>query len=274
MGIQYPIVAEIAYKTWCINEFGMDAMFLLEGDENALLIDTGTGTFSLTELLSTLTDKPVIVVLTHGHIDHAGGIKQFDTVYLHESDFEMAKTIAVHERQQYADMLIQMSQGIFTQVECKEFTKEPDFVSLKEGQDIDLGNRVIKVYETSGHTEGGLSFLDTKERILFSGDACNPNILLLDTKEKNGIKNVLESAKKLDSLQPYFDRHYNGHIGYAGYIAFYPLPKSLIKDTIELCENILSSKVVGEPTSNPFGGSCLIAKNKTMQIQYKEENIR
>ena len=42
MQITTPIVSMIAYKTWCINEYGMDAMFLLEGEEKALLIDTGT----------------------------------------------------------------------------------------------------------------------------------------------------------------------------------------------------------------------------------------
>lgn len=33
MAIRQPIVSEIAYRTWCIDEYGMDAMFLLEGDE-------------------------------------------------------------------------------------------------------------------------------------------------------------------------------------------------------------------------------------------------
>lgn len=274
MAINYPIVCEIAYKTWCINEFGMDAMFLFEGEEKALLIDTGTGTFDIKKMVSQLTDKPLIVALTHGHVDHAGGIQQFDTIYLHEDDFVMARNVTIEARQNYADMLIGMSQGVFEPCKCIESSNEPQFVSLKEGQNIDLGNRIIKVYETAGHTEGGLSFLDVKERILISGDACNPNILLLDTKEKNSILEVLKTAKKLQSLQPYFDRHYNGHIGYAGYIDFKPLDQNLIQDTIDLCSDNLLGKVKGKPTDNPFGGSCLIARNKTMQIQYKQENIK
>lgn len=74
MAIRQPIVSEIAYRTWCIDEYGMDAMFLLEGDEKALLIDTGTGVFDIPELVRQLTNKPVMVALTHGHIDHAGGM--------------------------------------------------------------------------------------------------------------------------------------------------------------------------------------------------------
>ena len=70
MGISRPIVSEIAWRTWCIDEFGMDALFLLEGSEKALLIDTGTGLFDIPALVAELTDKPLIVALTHGHVDH------------------------------------------------------------------------------------------------------------------------------------------------------------------------------------------------------------
>ena len=272
MPINHAIVAQIAYKTWCINEAGMDAMFLLEGEEKALLIDTGTGTFDLKELISTLTSKPLMVALTHGHVDHAGGMKQFDRVYLHADDFEMANSITLEERQYYADMLIDMAQGVFAPVQCINFSNDVTLCPLKEGEDIDLGNRMVKVYETAGHTEGGLSFLDTKERILFSGDACNSNTLLVDTKPKMTISEILRTAKKLNSLD--FDRHYNGHVGYASYIAFMPLAKSLIQDAIDLCEDLLSGRIKGEQTENPFGGKCLIAKNKTLQIQYKEECLK
>lgn len=274
MTINYPIIAQIANKTWCINEYGMDALFLLEGEEKALLIDTGTGTMDLNKIIRTITDKPLIVALTHGHVDHAGGIGQFDEIYLHEDDFEMAKQVDLQSRQEYADMLIGMSNGIFSSVTCQNSNHTPTFLSLKEGQDIQLGNRLVKVYETPGHTEGGLSFLDVKERIMISGDACNPNILLLDTCPKNTISHVLESAKKLRSLQPYFDRHYNGHVGYAGHIVFQSLPDSLIQDTIDLCEWILEGKADAIEVENPFGGTCLLSKNKTMQIQYKPENIK
>ena len=78
MGIKQPIVASIAHRTWCIDEYGMTAMYLLEGDEFALLIDTGLGLFDLTALVRQYTDKPLLVALTHGHVDHAGGIGQLE----------------------------------------------------------------------------------------------------------------------------------------------------------------------------------------------------
>lgn len=76
-----PPVCEIAYQTYAINEYGLNAMFLIVGEEKALLIDTGTGVCDLPATLRYLTDKPVQVVLTHGHPDHAGAIGWFDEVW-------------------------------------------------------------------------------------------------------------------------------------------------------------------------------------------------
>lgn len=47
-------------------------MFLLEGDQSALLVDTGTGEGDLEACIRKLTDKPLLVINTHGHYDHMG----------------------------------------------------------------------------------------------------------------------------------------------------------------------------------------------------------
>ena len=46
---------------------------LVEGSEKALLIDTLVGVGSLKAYVRELTDLPVQVVNTHGHLDHCGG---------------------------------------------------------------------------------------------------------------------------------------------------------------------------------------------------------
>ena len=68
MGMKEPFVSEIAPDTFAINEYGLDAIYLLVGSERALVIDTGSGAFDLKGLVESLTDKPYDVVLTHGHI--------------------------------------------------------------------------------------------------------------------------------------------------------------------------------------------------------------
>ena len=46
-----------------------EMMYLLEGSEKAALIDSGLGFGSLLEAVRELTQKPVILLLTHGHLN-------------------------------------------------------------------------------------------------------------------------------------------------------------------------------------------------------------
>jgi glyoxylase-like metal-dependent hydrolase (beta-lactamase superfamily II) len=64
-----------------------ELMYLVEGDRRAALIDTGSGYGSLRACVAGLTDKPVTVFITHGHIDHAMGASEFDDVYMSHKDF-------------------------------------------------------------------------------------------------------------------------------------------------------------------------------------------
>ena len=54
--------------------------YLIRGDRKAALLDTGVGCGDLRSLVERLTDKPLIVLITHGHIDHAMGAGQFENV--------------------------------------------------------------------------------------------------------------------------------------------------------------------------------------------------
>ena len=60
-------------KTFAIQYGDGTYCFLLEGDERALLIDTVYGRGDFPNILKKLTDKPIILVNTHGHYDHTGG---------------------------------------------------------------------------------------------------------------------------------------------------------------------------------------------------------
>ena len=77
---------KIAENIYHIYEPGNVYTTLIIGEEKALLIDTGYGFGDLAAFVRTLTDKPLEVVLTHGHTDHCGGNYEFPTVYMNLMD--------------------------------------------------------------------------------------------------------------------------------------------------------------------------------------------
>ena len=82
-------VTPVDKDTWRITDIFQDYMYLVQGKERAALIDTGMGQPGLSRVVSALTDRPVIVLNTHGHLDHVGCNQEFDAIYMHPSDREV-----------------------------------------------------------------------------------------------------------------------------------------------------------------------------------------
>lgn len=53
-----------------------------------------------------------------------------------------------------------------------------------------------------------------------------------------------------------------------------PMPECLVRDCIALCENLLAGTIVGEKVENPFCGECRLARNNTMQIVYRDDQVK
>lgn len=279
--MQNQVVTEIANKTWHINEAGMDSMYLLEGDSSSLLIDTGTGTFNLPALLQRYTSKPLTAALTHGHLDHAGGIGFFKEIWMHHDDKGAALSVTGQERREYVQTMMRIADGLYDvnpkDVVC--FSNTPLIHYLHEHDVIHLGNRDIEVYETPGHTAGGLSFLDRKERLLFSGDACYHTILLgfgnTSPNRGNTISAVLQTAEKLEKLKPYYDRHYHGHVAEGAERNVLPLPRCLTSDLAFLCRGLLSGEIVGNVMpAEEFCDEHIEASYGAVRIQFNQEFLR
>lgn len=79
-------ISKLEDKVWVVETTDKTTMYIIEGNDKALLIDTGTKCANLDKVVGQITKKPLYVVLTHAHGDHAGNIAYFDDIYLHAAD--------------------------------------------------------------------------------------------------------------------------------------------------------------------------------------------
>lgn len=159
-----------------------ELMYLAEGSDRAVLIDTCVGVGQLKKFVSNLTEKPVTVLLTHGHVDHAMGAPEFETVYMNVQDVPLyQRQCLLQERMGY------LAAGLgndFDQLQKEEYippAPQYTFRNLTDGMEFDLGGLHIDAYEFPGHTKGSMVFLFREMGILLLGDACNNSTFLFDS---------------------------------------------------------------------------------------------
>lgn len=146
--------------------------YLLIGPEKAMLIDTGFGVGDLKGLADELSGgRPLIVVNTHAHPDHASGNCQFDRVYCHE--YTVPQLEAMRNPHIWDNLFDEDGQPIWTEFDRADIVPfhEYEIVGCPDGYTFDLGGgHGVELIWTAGHAAGQCMFLDKKGRLLFAGD--------------------------------------------------------------------------------------------------------
>ena len=147
-------------------------MTLIEGEKAALLMDTGYGTEDVAAFISTLTDKPLTVLLTHHHHDHALGTRWFDkTVMFQEDMAEWPVFTGMEKRRvvlgQALSKGLSVTEEAFLDGECAM----P--YAIHSGA-LDLGGLAVEVIHCPGHTPGSCVVHVPQRKLLLTGDDWNP----------------------------------------------------------------------------------------------------
>ena len=206
--------------------------FLIKGTQKAALIDTCCGLGNLKKLAEEMTDLPLIVLCTHGHVDHAGGAYGFDKVYLNKEDWDLAaESTTVESRVEFVNS---SSSEPHYAIDYYIPQRKGDYQNMEDGQIFDLGGITLESIAVKGHTQGTMCFLIKEYRSLILGDACNPfTFLFFD--EATDIRTFMESLKRLEKRYEDFDCVWFSHGAVEG-------PKSVISTVLDVCEEILSGK--------------------------------
>ncbi|MCU6761873.1 hydroxyacylglutathione hydrolase [uncultured Roseburia sp.] len=152
-------MADLKIEEYQVGAISTNCYFLINSDtKEVLIVDPGGSTEMLETKIRQEQLKPVAVLLTHGHFDHASGAEDLKNTY--------GIQIYAHADEKYTleDPQINLSTmlGISEQYHAD--------VYVREGEVLHLGGFDLEVLHTPGHTEGGVCYYLKEQKVLVSGD--------------------------------------------------------------------------------------------------------
>lgn len=140
--------------------------FLVLGEGEALLFDTGFADSGVHAAVRTLTAAPVTVLMTHGDVDHAGGLADFGEAWLAEGDWPLVQAAV---------------------------TLHP----LREGDVFRCGGYAFEVIAIPGHSAGSVAFYDAAKKLLIAGDSVQQGGPIFMFGGHRDLDRYIESLEKL-----------------------------------------------------------------------------
>ena len=260
-------IDRIADGAWSVLDAGQASFYVLEGTERAAVIDTGiTMGGKIMPVIRGLTDKPLVLVITHAHIDHFHHMDEFDTVYMSHREFEMPRAFL---------------EGMFAgkHLDLKRT------IDITTGSVIDLGGDTLEICAVPGHTPGSVAVLDTGRNIVFTGDAIGSGSGVLLQ-----LEGCVPLTEYLVSLRAFLKwlvdrggamRFYGGH-HFQPFTSrlirgWNPLSMGLLCDLIDLTEGVVNGTIVGRPCDERmYRGTTrpLYATYGRAELMYSPESVR
>jgi glyoxylase-like metal-dependent hydrolase (beta-lactamase superfamily II) len=187
--------------------------YLIEGSRDVAVLDTGTGAGDFAGLVASLSTRRPRVLQTHADWDHIGASYRFDDVLVHPAEADQLRAGYAPDR--FAEEFSRES------VDPSRLPRHFDASAgipgcaptgwLQHGDRINLGERVLEIFHTPGHSPGGVSFLDRGARALFVGDLLylGPMLLFFPGGDPSAFRESLhlaaEIAADVDTIYPAHD---------------------------------------------------------------------
>ena len=234
-----------------IFDASLTAVYLVLGDDKVALLDTGVGLGSLREYIASITPRPVdMVILTHGHVDHANGAAEFADVpvYLNPLDKDLMRRHSdVTRRLEYTAQCWERTGKpcpVFAQSDIIPAYDPEKTLPLLDGQCFDLGGITVEAIHTPGHTQGMTMLLFPEERTILFGDGCGVGVLLVEDccSTVAAYRQGLESVK---GYEPRYDRIIRNH-------GTCESPKELLNNVMDVCDDILAGTDDRIPAQAPI----------------------
>jgi len=260
-------ITQIAPDAYHILDAGEDSFYLVVGSQRAAVIDTGiTPGGKILPIIRQLTDKPLVLALTHAHIDHFHHMDEFETVYMSHREFEMGQAV-LHHMMAGKDLNLAGT------------------LDIQTGDIIDLGNEQLEVCLVPGHTPGSAMFLAKQRNLLFTGDAIGsgygvwmqtPGALPL-TVYYGSLRALIRWLVDRGGGMRFFGGHNMQQFQSTWVPHYNPLNLGLLCDLADLVGKICSGEIVGRASNADKVFSlepALYACYGRAEIQYLPSRIR
>lgn len=201
-------------------------MDLIVGSHHALLFDTGYGYGDLKALVRSITELPLYVLNSHGHVDHACGNAQFGVAFIHPADMELCR---IHNGPQMRKAELEVAEVPLDFDLETHLTLGPGALkSVAEGDIFDLGGVTLEVLHLPGHTAGSIGLWCPERKLLYVGDAMNCFVWLF-LPESTSLDVYIETLHKAASIPfAYMIQSHEPD----------PVPKAKLWDYLDLAEHL------------------------------------
>jgi glyoxylase-like metal-dependent hydrolase (beta-lactamase superfamily II) len=156
-------------------------MWLIEGRDRDLLIDSGMGLRPLKAEIARLREQLVAAICTHCHFDHIGCAHEFEERLGHASEADILAAPDLDRTCARAwiagEVLTALPYGDY-ELSTYRLTPAPLTGYLDEGDVLDIGDRVFQVFHLPGHSPGSIALYERATRTLFSGDTVYDGLLI------------------------------------------------------------------------------------------------
>lgn len=204
-----------------VHELERANMFLVEGSERDMIIDTGMGVVPLKPCLDQLRTQPqkeLICVSSHTHIDHIGGVHEFDTRLVHPAEADnmsnpagitslfcedlppsLVQTFLDAGYPPLGELMIDAYPHIDYDPQSYRLRGAAATGLLIENDKIDLGNICYEVLHLPGHSPGSIGLYETATGVLFGADAIYDGPLIYQGPGMS-IEDYIATFRKLQTL--------------------------------------------------------------------------
>lgn len=156
-----------------------------EDSKNCIIIDPGDEAEKISDFIEKQKCKPLGIILTHGHFDHIGAVKELQDKYDIKCFASESEREIINDG--YKNLSIKYSD------EPIEFIPE---VLFNDGDEVVLEDIKFTVILTPGHTLGGASLYFKDEGFIMTGDTLFKNTVGRTDLPTSSFEDLMNSVNK------------------------------------------------------------------------------